>query len=207
MTNKYKVIVLTYAATLLIICTVYVLGTLYNITYAKFTADPAKIYNASPFTGVLSNLGVLMWCVASSVCFFSGILLYRTNRKSALFLLVSGIFSSILLLDDLFMIHDYAIYLIMPFEHAQNIVLILYILLTFWYLFRFYKILLSVHYYIFITACFFLGMSLIIDMVFENSGLEYFIEDSFKFLGITSWMLFFTCASHQFLSKKITTKN
>ncbi|MBN4085115.1 hypothetical protein JYT89_02100 [Flavobacteriaceae bacterium AH-315-B10] len=49
----------------------------------------------------------------------------------------------------------------------------------------------------------FLGLSVITDVVLNsNDSLVYFMEDSLKFVGIFSWMLFFTTTSFRLLLKK-----
>lgn len=49
----------------------------------------------------------------------------------------------------------------------------------------------------------FLGLSVITDLILNsNDGIVYFMEDSLKFVGIFSWMLFFTTTSFQLLFKK-----
>ncbi|MCB0476295.1 MAG: hypothetical protein KDC69_11510, partial [Flavobacteriaceae bacterium] len=54
-------------------------------------------------------------------------------------------------------------------------------------------------YYLLLISVFFLGSSVFTDLIFPSEGLEYFIEDSFKFIGIVSWMLFFTTSAFRFL--------
>ncbi|MFH4965290.1 hypothetical protein V8G69_09835 [Gaetbulibacter sp. M235] len=202
--NKFKTaILITYSLASLLLISVLIIGTKLSIPFEKFTGDPALNSNSNPFVGVISNLGVLLWCCTASICIFSGVFILNIYKKHAAFLIFSGIFTAILMFDDLFMFHDYGIYLIIPFDFAQNIVLISYMIFSLFYIIRFYKTILLENYFILGTAFFFLGLSIFIDMLFESGGLEYFIEDGLKFLGIVSWMLFFNTTSYKYLKKSL----
>ncbi len=205
---KKYIISILYLITIIILCTVFVLSKTHNIPLMKFTADPALIFQANPFIGIISNLGVLLWCCTACICFFSGIIIYNSQRKHASFLLYSGVFTTILLFDDFFMIHDYGIFYILPYSFSEKIIFVLYVSFAIWYVIKFHKtILMTNHHYILLTAFVFLGLSMVIDTIFESKGLEYFIEDSLKFIGIISWTIFFIATSYKSVIKQITRLN
>ena len=54
------------------------------------------------YFGFFSNLGVLLWCSAASVCLFASMLLIqrKADRHQILFLVSAGIFTGLLLFDD-----------------------------------------------------------------------------------------------------------
>jgi len=57
--------------------------------------------------GVLSNLGIILWCAAASVCLFSAITLHQKKSDvGAGFLYYSAFLSAYLLFDDFFQIHE-----------------------------------------------------------------------------------------------------
>jgi hypothetical protein len=200
--KKNIVVFLVYIITTLILGTVFFLSKKYNIPFEKFTGDPALINKSNPFIGIISNVGALIWCTTASICLFSSSLLYFYNKKeNSKFMLFSGVFTTILLLDDFFMIHDSAVYMIYPNDISQIILLLSYAIFAIWYIYNFYKIIIKEDYIILGTAFFFLGLSVGIDLFFESSKLEYFIEDSFKFIGIISWMLFFVTTCRKQLIK------
>lgn len=124
------------------------------------------------------------------------------RKKKIFFFLSSAIFTSILLIDDFFMFHDYLLYF-ESFRVAPIITYSIYALLLFWYIINFYKIILESRYIFLILASVFLGLSVIIDLMFDSKGLQYFIEDGFKFLGITNWMFFFSISAYQNIMTKI----
>ncbi|MEL0456451.1 hypothetical protein WJN01_09445 [Flavobacteriaceae bacterium SZ-1-7] len=206
MTKKNILLALTFGAVLSILCSVFIISNLYNIPYEKFTGDPALIFKANPFIGVVSNIGILFWCCAACICLFSGLLLLSKDKDYSQFLIFSGFFSTILLLDDFFIIHDYGVFYIFPNDFSQKTILGLYALFAMWYLYKFQKIILTTNFFILGAAFFFLGLSVLIDVVFESKGIQYFIEDGFKFIGITGWTLYFTSTSYELLSTKVLIK-
>jgi len=193
MTKKYKLaITLVYAFACISLGLVFILAKTYHIPFEKFTGDPALISNSNPFIGIISNVGVLFWCATASVCFFSGRLLWSFgNKNQAVFLIYSGGFTTILLIDDFFMFHDSAVYYLINNDFAQYTILLSYAIFALWYLINFYKMLWKQNYILIGFAFFFLGSSVFTDFILESGGLEYFIEDGLKFFGIVSWLLFF----------------
>ena len=103
-----------------------------DIEVGDFLADPAQIVGYDSYLGLVNNLGVVLWAAAMAVCFFTFIALRRTgnNEDISRFVLFSGLLTLILLLDDLFLIHEgignYATEYIVPI-----IVIIFYILIIF----------------------------------------------------------------------------
>lgn len=66
------------------------------------TRDPAALTGAPPYAGLLSHLGVLLWCAAATVCFLAGALVRRVRAL----LFGFGALTAALLLDDLFLLHE-----------------------------------------------------------------------------------------------------
>ncbi|WNH12189.1 hypothetical protein [Thalassobellus suaedae] len=205
--NKDKIphfIVAIYILVAFLLCGVFYINKKFNIPFEKLTGDPALIFKSHPFIGFLSNIGILLWCFTASICYFSGIILFKVNdTKKSLFFLSSGLFTSILLIDDFFMFHDYIFYSFESFKIVQPITFAIYAMLLLWYIIKFYKIILDSVYVFLALAVGFLGLSVLIDLIFESSGLEYFIEDGFKFIGIINWMLFFSITAYQTILTKL----
>ena len=101
------VLTVAYVAISGVLISVAIIGAWYDVPMSGFTRDPAAVHNANPFTGVLSNIGILFWCSAAAVCFFSAAIQVKEARvKIVPFLLFSGLLTAVLLLDDLFMLHE-----------------------------------------------------------------------------------------------------
>ncbi len=197
-------IFINYILVILILSGIYFINYKFNIPFEKLTGDPALTFNAHPFVGFLSNIGVLIWSFTATICYFSAVILFKINdKKNALFFLSSAIFTNILLIDDFFMFHDYIFYSFKNFKIAQPLTFTIYAIFLLWYIIKFYKIILNSLYVFLVLAVGFFGLSVCIDLIFESSGLEYFIEDGFKFIGLINWMLFFSITAYQTILTKL----
>jgi hypothetical protein len=156
------------------------------------TRDPVSLMGASPFIGLLSNIGILFWSSTTAICFIGALILRNSNRNPAmsLFLLLSGIFSLVLTLDDLFLLHEN----VFPtyFHIYQPVTYTAYVVLTLVYLLVFYHLILRTEYLLLLAALLFLGMSLILDSLFGYGNVRVLIEDSLKFVGILFWLAYFS---------------
>jgi len=167
-----------------------------DIPFSFLTCDPASVAKIHPFTGMVSNIGILLWTAAAVVCLFCWALL-RNNpdmRRLSTFMLFSGIMTMILLLDDLFLLHEE----IFPCQLGipQKFVLLGYMGLTLCGLVVFRKSILGTDYLLLLIALGFFGLSVFVD-VFDHEidaligDWRYLFEDGFKFLAIVSWLGYF----------------
>jgi len=153
----------------------------------------------SPFYyGFISSVGVLIWCVSGTVCFFSWLILRKQHDAACIssFFLYSGVFSTILCLDDQFLIHEVIIrkYLHLP-EKALFLAYIIYIGL---WLIAYRKIILKSSYPFLILAGFLFAVSMAIDF-FQGritSADRILYEDGAKFLAIVAWCGYFTMTAY-----------
>ena len=164
-------------------------GHYFNVPVEKLTRDPAAVNNYHPFIGIISNIGILIWCSSASICLFFAFFIKRENIEYYQFLLNAGILTSLLLLDDLFMFHDY----IFPeslgiSEKSIYVIYMLYILI---FLLKFNGLILKSNYILFITGLFFFASSIAIDQLIQPIKITYFFEDGCKFLGIAAWASYF----------------
>jgi hypothetical protein len=167
-----------------------------DIPMYKFMRDPNSIMKVSPFMGIISNFGVLLWCASAVVCLFSRTILIRRiyDNDFSLFILCSGLMTILLLMDDLFMLHEY----IFPrlFGLSEKPVTISYGALILFGLIKFKKCILETEFFILLVAIGFFGLSLIVDS-FQYAieplvgQWRILLEDGFKLLGIVSWFGYF----------------
>lgn len=74
----------------------------------NLTRDPMAVVRAHPLTGVLSNLGAILWSAGAALPLFTWLAL-RTLGAAGRFqgvLLGGGLLTGLLLADDLFMLHE-----------------------------------------------------------------------------------------------------
>ena len=172
-----------------------------------FTRDPSVITGTHPFVGMISNIGILFWCVGASICLFSFI--YTIGQKSkkmseyGFFLLFFGLTTLLLLLDDLFLFHEY----IGPeiLNLSEKHIYISYGIIVLFGIVRFRKIIIQTEWIILGLAFTFFALSIAIDLFESWLSLpgSTFIEDSFKFLGIASWVSYFVLTSFETIKKAV----
>jgi hypothetical protein len=157
-----------------------------------FTRDPAAIINSHPFIGALSNIGILFWCATAAIAFFSAAFLRLHMVKGELlgYLLSFGSITLILMLDDLFLVHE----MIFPnyFFIIEEVPFALYGLMVLLWLFRFRQRILTTDFLLLLLAFGFFGLSIGVDVLegWLASSLTYLFEDGFKLFGIVTWFTY-----------------
>ncbi len=118
----------------------------FNIPIAKFTRDPAAITHSHPLLGIISHIGVLLWCSSAAICFFSYTLIQKIHisRDALLFTLFGCIIIFILLVDDLFLLHEriYPRY----FSISERVTIASYAIIFLLYIIRFQKLILETNF-------------------------------------------------------------
>ena len=197
-----------YLLSILILVSIVTVSFIYDIPISKFTRDQAVVLHGTPFHGILSNIGVLFWSWTAAISLFCYVLLRKSGDKSELtkFVLTGGLLTSMLLLDDFFMFHDW----IFPrFGVNEKIVFLFYAVFILVYLIKFKQFILTRDYSLLLTAIFFFALSIIVD-TFPYSLLgmwHHLFEDSTKFLGIVSWFGYHVSLYYQEISSIISKKD
>lgn len=170
-----------------------------RISVQTLTRDVSAVANAPFYSGAISNLGVLVWGAAVAITWFSFSLLREigVNKEFSRFFLFSSGLTSILLLDDLFLVHEQVFpkYLNVP----EKLVFVGYGIIILLYLVKFRKTILKTDFLLLILAFGFFGLSVVIDLlpiVESRLGIEdqFLLEDGFKLLGILSWLTYYAKA-------------
>lgn len=159
--------------------------------------DPNVLADAPFYAGILSNLGVLLWWTAAVVGFLSYSLLRtfaRSRRAHRYFFLAVAAFTALLALDDLLMLHEevFPNLLGVPEIAVFGLYALLFAVLLVTFRTRVIRLGLALPG----SALAFFGVSVLIDLgllrfFFElPPGLDGYLEDSAKLLGIASWCYF-----------------
>jgi len=178
-------------------------GALSGVTIDRLTRDVVAIAGIHPFSGILSNLGILLWCVAASICLFTAVSIRKkASRTVFLFLLASALLSGWLMFDDLFLFHEDLARRYLGL--SESVVLLALGVSVFAYLVIFRKTLLRTDYALLIVAFGFFAASILVDAIFGRSlgrlgHWAYFVEDGLKWLGISSWCIYYIMTAHHFL--------
>lgn len=170
------------------------------------TRDTAYTLHGHPFIGAVSNVGILLWCVGATVCLATWAVRRRvTGGADAISrsFLVAGAFTTLLMLDDLFLIHEFVVVDYLGLE--ENMLLGVYVLATLAYLLRFRSVLFRSRELalLFIVPCTFFSLSLAVDFI-HGSGWEWkvLVEDGFKLLGIVGWTGYFSLSAWRLLEER-----
>lgn len=168
---------------------VHVVHSWHGRSIGYLTRDPAAIGHMEFYAGFLSNVGVVFWCVAATVCLFCGALLSSAHgRPERSFLLASGLLTALLAMDDLFMLHEAFFPKVLGIP--ERAVHAAYATLVLWYVWRFRAIAFADQGRLLMLAMLLLASSMAIDVL----GLDRYVlilEDGFKFVGIATWLVFF----------------
>lgn len=166
----------------------------------ELTRDIFVTAELPSYTGLISNLGILVWCAATAVCGLGYLLLKDTNEtKACQFFICAGIFSCVLMLDDFFMFHE--LYYPAYFKLSEKVVFFIYGVILSAILIHFRSFIYRTPFVFLIIATIFFGISLFMDLIEsivfgEDVGILptplVLIEDGTKLLGIVSWCMYLT---------------
>jgi hypothetical protein len=181
-----KGLLLLYLPILALLALVTIAAFSWQIPLSRLTRDMASIANVHPLIGVVSNVGILLWCATAVICLFGRNLLRQQGlHAEARFLMWAGLLTLVLLVDDLFMIHEY----IAPvhFHVSEKLVLASYACGTGAYLLSHRRLILASNYSMLAAAMVLFTASMLVDIA-DGRGWWRLGEDGFKILGIASWL-------------------
>jgi hypothetical protein len=187
---------LLYVGPLALLVAVAVVSATTGLNTGLFMRDPASTMGAHPLTGVVSNVGVIGWTAAAVICLFVWAKLRprEAYRSRATFLLVAGLITTVLMLDDFFMLHER----IFPryFGLHEKSVFGAYGLLVVGWLVAFRRQIVETDYAVLIISLAFFGFSLAVDYVQNEiealiGPWRILLEDGTKLFGIAGWLGYF----------------
>ena len=162
-----------------------------SVPIGEMTADPVTLGKGlSVYSGFLSQVGILFWSAAASVCLFCGGVLRPSNvdNRFRRFLLLSGVVTLVLALDDVFLLHE----IVLPlFGIPQIVVLASYIVMMLADLFIFRRIILLTNYRVLVVSLSFFAISVALDVIEPFEYYLIFFEDGAKLIGLVSWTAYF----------------
>ncbi len=196
--------IFAYILAILVLFLVIFIRFMYKIPMAELTRDPVQLLHGRPYTGMLSNLGIIIWSATAGICLFVVILSlpYQERKRERQFFLLAFLLTLVLLLDDLFLLHD----VILPedLNISENYLYAVYGILSSVFIIFFRNDILQTPYLLLIAAVIFFGFSIGVDTIVKFLDLEhgFFLEDGSKFLGIISWGTYFTYTGYRAINRE-----
>lgn len=191
-----KIILACTSISLVGVIFTYLLSLKTGHSFTDLTRDPAQVYNTSVVVGFLSHLGIFLWTASAAICFFTSGLIDRGSNHR--FFLCSGLVSTLLGLDDEFLLHE----IVFPnfFGIPENYVYLGYICLILAYFIYFRYPILKNNYVLLFISSIALGLSLGLDLIIPSATA---VEDCFKFAGIVFWLAYFVDSARERLKLKM----
>jgi len=183
-------LITVYTAAVALLLALVVIRLQVGIQISYFTSDPSATVGEPSYIGLVSNVGILLWSGAAALCFFAFAVLRRripNEKKLSSFLLFSGLLTTLLLLDDLFLLHSNVLG---SLDVPNWLILAGYLALGFLYLVRFAGTIRETEYIPLIFALGFFGLSAVIDATPGNYSGQQLAEEGAKLLGIVSWAVY-----------------
>lgn len=177
----------------LTLCVFLIIRLRYGVPMPHLFRDPVEVMKAPLYLGVAQKIGFVLWCFSAAICLFSFVVLRNDlhNREWSYFFLCSGLITSVLLIDDYFLMHEF---LTRYSQIAEKVILSLYGIIVALYLIRFSKTLLNTEYLLLLIAFGFFGFSIMIDLELVYFPGGTFAEDGTKLFGIANWCAYHTRA-------------
>lgn len=185
------------------------LHVLNDVPYSDLTRDPIQLLNGNMYHGLLSNVGMVVWSFSLGYSFFMIVLLKNipgTRNEKSLFVM-AFLLTGILLLDDMFMLHD--VYFTYYLHTKEFYLYSFYALFAIGFLVVNWRYILKNNLMMLIAAFGFLGFSVFIDVINKYVFIpeEYLVEDGLKFLGITNWAVYLFDTGYNIIMKRISSNS
>ena len=158
--------------------------------------DPNAVSDQKWYFGLVSNLGVLAWTVAATSAIGGSWVAYQTGRPSAgRFLGCGGAAASLMLLDDLFLLHSSAIPKLVGVPKVVAMALVVGPTVAWFVLFV--SEIGRTRWLILVSAMSAFAFSVAADQAFHGNGTTaLLLEDGAKLMGVLAWMAYFVMTTH-----------
>lgn len=160
------------------------------IRHETLLLDPVSTGGLPWYTGLISQLGAVVWCIAVCAAAFGSAVSHLEGRAGAFrFLLGAAGVGTVMLVDDLFLLHSNVLPRLLG--TSKTMVLATYALLILLWLARSLSEISRTRVHLLVATGGALGLSVIADQL----GLALWMEDGPKMLGILAWATYLTTTS------------
>lgn len=202
---------LFYLPGLVLIGVLYVLYRTSAINVDLVFSDLAWYFEDGPLNGLVTYLGVILLVSSAAVCIFGYFVARNRNdaQSDARFLLFFGLFSAVLALDDLFMIHETAGELVTDFtpysqDLGETMYFAIYVFIFVFFMYKYRKAIYRTEYFFVVVAVILFGLSILLDLLpFSFTDTVFFegSEESLKFFAYITWFAYAIRTGYKFSIK------
>ena len=156
-------------------------------TLKEIVRDPAQQLGYPSFLGFVSNIGVWLWVSSAAICIYSlASARCRSADRSSELIVLMGLLSLLLAVDDFFLLHERYVY--------QKGLFLFYAVCALTILARHHRRIIEVDAFSFLLAGTLLALSVLTDIQQRKIPLGYgkvqLIEEGCKFTGGAMWLYF-----------------
>lgn len=181
---------LIYGPTLGVLAAVALAAQTLGIPFGNASRDLAAIAGVHPLAGFLSNIGILLWCAAATVCLCAAYVARRRgDTRVSRFLFFSGLFTAVLLCDDFFLVHEQLAPSYLGLH--EDVVVASYALALLCYAWVFRAEIWRTEFGLLFAAAAFFAVSIGLDALNPGGRYHLFIEDGAKLLGLANWLAYY----------------
>lgn len=156
-----------------------------DVDFSYLSRDAAAVLDASAYAGAFALLTILIWCVPVVVALFVSYVLYRVGESEpSWMLLVAGLITTTMVLDDAFQVHEFVTF---HLGTPGGLAPVVYGLATAAFAWRFRRRL-GLHLLVVVATFAAWGVSATIDTVLSMAA-PFVVEDGAKLLGVGLWAL------------------
>ncbi len=174
----------------LIMAFMYALSQFQERPFSELSRDMLSVLGGRIGTGLLSNVGIILWGVAFSLLACGWFIRTMNKEKGAGTILALGLITLLLYLDDFLMIHEFVIRDILGLPEES--MMVLYFVVVLMIMGMKWKFLWPEGLKFLILGFLFLGGSAGLDTVYKYVYIPniHIFEDGSKLLGICFWTMF-----------------
>lgn len=188
-----------FMASAVVLGAVAVAAASFGVSLPFMTRDYSALAEVHPLSGVLSNLGILVWCATAAVCLFAAAVLRASGQSQmSRFFAASGALTGYLTLDDFFLIHEDLAKRYLGWDETIVFAILGVVVLVYLYSFR--KVIWHSSFIVLAIAVVLLAASVMTEVIFEPvmwllRDWQYLLEDGFKWMGIAAWSCYYVCTA------------
>ncbi len=154
----------------------------------SLTRDPTVTAEEPWYLGIASSLGAVGWAAAAAFFGFGALLVWRAAGVGSRVLGLAALYSLLLLVDDVFLLHDD---ILLRAVGSERPIYAVYLVLGAAWLLSSFRMLEPPTMVLLLASTTLLGLSIVVDQIWQSdSDLRLVVEDGAKFIGIWLWALF-----------------